>query len=106
MTTDTKSIETLVEIVTHEILSVLTEEEKKNAAPQGEYCKVECTDDLCVTTCFNEIGQVINAGADRITSTFGSLPDDLSIAHVKKRINTNLLLYVSTPQMSNCAHNY
>ncbi|MCD6577778.1 MAG: deoxyribose-phosphate aldolase [Anaerolineaceae bacterium] len=80
MTTDTKSIETLVEIVTHEILSVLTEEEKKNAAPQGEYCKVECTDDLCVTTCFNEIGQVINAGADRITSTFGSLPDDLSIA--------------------------
>ena len=80
MITDTKSIETLVEIVTSEILSVLTEDEKKIAAPQGEYCKVECTDDLCVTTCFNEIGQVINAGADRITSTFGSLPDDLSIA--------------------------
>jgi len=37
-------------------------------------------DDLCVTTCFNEIGQVINAGAERITSTFGSLPDDLSTA--------------------------
>jgi len=80
MITDTKSIETLVEIVTSEILSVLTVDEKKIAAPQGEYCKVECTDDLCVTTCFNEIGQVINAGADRITSTFGSLPDDLSIA--------------------------
>jgi len=80
MTTDTKSIEMLVEIVTREILSVLAEDEKKKTALQGEYCKVECVDDLCVTTCFNEIGQVINAGAERITSTFGSLPDDLSTA--------------------------
>jgi len=80
MTTDTKSVEMLVEIVTREILSVLTEDEKKKTALQGEYCKVECVDNLCVTTCFNEIGQVINAGAERITSTFGSLPDDLSTA--------------------------
>ena len=80
MTTDTKSIEMLAEIVTREILSVFTEDEKTKTAIQGEYCKVECVDDLCVTTCFNEIGQVINAGAERITSTFGSLPDDLSTA--------------------------
>jgi len=80
MTTDIKSIETLAEIVTREILSVLTEDEKLKTSPNGEYCKVECVDDLCVTTCFNEIGQVINAGAERITSTFGSLPDDLSTA--------------------------
>jgi deoxyribose-phosphate aldolase len=80
MTTDIKSIETLAEIVTREILSVLDEDEKKMATLNGEYCKVECVDDLCVTTCFNEIGQVINAGAERITSTFGSLPDDLSTA--------------------------
>ncbi len=80
MTADIKSIETLTEIVTREILSVLTEDEKKMATLKGEYCKVECVDDLCVTTCFNEIGQVIDAGADRITSTFGSLPDDLSTA--------------------------
>ena len=80
MTTDIKSIETLAEIVTREILSVLTEDEKLKTSLNGEYCKVECVDDLCVTTCFNEIGQVINAGAERITSTFGSLPDDLSTA--------------------------
>ena len=80
MTTDIKSIETLAEIVTREILSVLSEDEKKKTTLSGEYCKVECVDDLCVTTCFNEIGQVINAGAERITSTFGSLPDDLSTA--------------------------
>ena len=80
MTTDIKSLETLAEIVTREILSVLTEDEKLKTSLNGEYCKVECVDDLCVTTCFNEIGQVINAGAERITSTFGSLPDDLSTA--------------------------
>jgi deoxyribose-phosphate aldolase len=80
MTTDIKSIETLTEIVTREILSVLAEDEKMKTTLNGEYCKVECVDDLCVTTCFNEIGQVINAGAERITSTFGSLPDDLSTA--------------------------
>jgi deoxyribose-phosphate aldolase len=80
MTTDTKSIETLTQIVTREILSALAEENIKKTSLNGEYCKVECVDDLCVTTCFNEIGQVINAGADRITSTFGSIPDDLSTA--------------------------
>lgn len=81
MTTDTKSIEKLTQIVASEIIAALSEEEIKNTSVKdGEYCKVECVDDLCVTTCFNEIGQVINAGADRITSTFGSIPDDLSIA--------------------------
>jgi deoxyribose-phosphate aldolase len=80
MATDIKNIETLTEVVTREILSVLAEDEKMSTAQNGEYCKVECVDDLCVTTCFNEIGQVINAGAERITTTFGSLPDDLSTA--------------------------
>ena len=80
MTTDTKSIETLTQIVTREILSALAEDNIKQTSLNGEYCKVECVDDLCVTTCFNEIGQVIKAGADRITSTFGSIPDDLSTA--------------------------
>ena len=80
MGVDAKSIETLVEVVTQEIISAYSESEENKTSLSGEYCKVECTDDLCVTTCFNEIGQVIDAGAERITSTFGSLPDDLSIA--------------------------
>jgi deoxyribose-phosphate aldolase len=80
MVADIKSIETLTQIVTREILSALAEADVKNTSKNSEYCKVECVDDLCVTTCFNEIGQVINAGADRITSTFGSIPDDLSTA--------------------------
>ena len=80
MAADPKSIETLVEIVTREIIAAYAESEKQPVSPVGEYCKVECVDDICVTTCFNDIGQVINAGAERITSHFGSLPDDLSAA--------------------------
>lgn len=80
MATDTKSLETLVEIVTREIVSAYAESEMQPKGVSGEYCKVECVDDLCVTTCFDEIGQVINAGAERISTTFGSIPDDLSSA--------------------------
>jgi len=77
---DVKSIENIAAVVTQEILNVLAEEEKQPQTAQGEYCKVECVDNLCVTTCFDEIGQVIHAGAERISSQFGSIPDDLSVA--------------------------
>jgi len=80
MATDTKSLETLVEIVTREIVNAYAESQIQQKGMSGEFCKVECVDELCVTTCYNEIGQVINAGAERITSTFGSLPDDMSSA--------------------------
>ncbi len=77
---DTKSIETLTEIVTHEILNALAEESYQTNMPQGQSCKKECVDNLCVTTCFDEIGQVISAGAERISSHLGTIPDDLSVA--------------------------
>jgi deoxyribose-phosphate aldolase len=80
MAVDNRSIETLAEIVTHEILNALAEENIKDSAPQGQTCKVECVDSLCVTTCFDEIGQVMSAGAERISSNLGSIPDDLSVA--------------------------
>jgi deoxyribose-phosphate aldolase len=80
MATDTKSLETLVEIVTREIVSAYAQSAIQPKGANGEYCKVECVDDLCVTTCYDEIGQVINAGAERISTTFGSIPDDLSAA--------------------------
>ncbi len=80
MATDTKSLETLVEIVTREIVSAYAESDMQQKGLSGEHCKVECVDDLCVTTCFDEIGQVIKAGAERISTTFGAIPDDLSSA--------------------------
>jgi len=80
MIADTQSIENLAEIVTHEILNALAEENIKESAPPDQTCKVECVDNLCVTTCYDEIGQVMSAGAERISSNLGTIPDDLSVA--------------------------
>ena len=80
MIADIKSVETLAEIVTHEILNALAEENIQSNTPQGQSCKKECVDNLCVTTCFDEIGQVMSAGAERISSHLGTIPDDLSVA--------------------------
>jgi len=81
MTADPKNIEMLAKIVTREIFNVVSEEQMKQSSPQGEFCKVECVDNLCVTTCFDEIGQVISAGAERISTRLGTIPDDLSVAN-------------------------
>ena len=80
MLTDPKNVETIAEVVTKEILNALAEENMQVAPAQGQYCKVECVDNICVKTCFDEIGHVIGAGAERITSTLGSIPDDLTKA--------------------------
>jgi len=80
MIADIKSVETLAEIVTREILNALAEENTQSIAPRGQSCKKECVDNLCVTTCFDDIGQVMSAGAERISSHLGTIPDDLSVA--------------------------
>lgn len=81
MVADNIQIETLTEIITREVMTALIEEEKKSSkATNGQFCKVECVDDLCVTTCFDEIGQVVSAGAERISSTLGIIPKDLNMA--------------------------
>ncbi len=81
MAADIKNVETLAEIVTHEILNALAEENIRDDSPQGQICKKECVDNLCVTTCFDEIGQVMSAGAERVSSHLGTIPDDLSVAN-------------------------
>ena len=80
MAVDPISVEVLAEIVTREIITALQESEQAQASPQGEFCKVECVDDLCVRTCFDEIGHVISAGAERISGKLGAIPEDLSVA--------------------------
>jgi len=77
---DTQSVETLAEIVTYEILNAMAAEKMGAEFPSGEYCKVECVDDLCVRTCFDEFGQIISAGAERLTTHLGTIPDNLSTA--------------------------
>lgn len=80
MTLDKKNIETLVEIITHEVLKVFEERELKDVQTNGQFCKVEYADNIRVTTCFDNAGHVVSAGADRITSTLGNIPDDKNLA--------------------------
>jgi len=82
MTPDRTSIETLTKIITKEVLNAVLEQEKTSItnAPTGAVCKVECVDNLCVKTCFDEAGQVISAGAERLSSTLGVVPTDASVS--------------------------
>mgnify|MGYP001012641163 CR=1 FL=1 len=80
MTPDMNTIETLVEIITREVLLAMIEEEEKNKNPQGATCVVEVANGVKVKTCFDNAGHVVSAGAERLTSTVGVIPEDRSLA--------------------------
>src|SRR5512136_728245 len=78
--TDPKMVEQLVEIITHEVLVAMLEQKEKDVIPEGGQCKFDCADKLCVNTCFDRAGNVVSAGAERLSSTVGVIPQDLSLA--------------------------
>src|SRR5512144_2287619 len=80
MMTDTKTVESLVEIITHEVLAAMAERQSRAIQPEGAQCKFECADGLCVRTCFDRAGQVIDAGAERLSSTLGVIPGNMDLA--------------------------
>ena len=82
MTPNRKTIDTLVEIITQEILLAFAEREEQGKYPQGATCKIEVADGVKVTTCFDNAGHVISAGAERLTSTLGVIPEDKSLARM------------------------
>ncbi len=88
-------INTLVEIVTQEILSAMNPGHKSLNAVQGQACHVECVDNVCLKTCFDDFGQLISMGAERISSTLGSPPDNAALA---KYIDHTLLKPESTAE--------
>ncbi len=88
MLTDMKKVENLVEIITHEVLAVMLEEQERSKMPEGLMCKYDCADQLCVRTCFDRTGNVVEAGAERLSSTLGVIPQDLNLA---KMIDHTLL---------------
>lgn len=94
MVPDAKFVENLVEIITREVLVALVENEQKDKAPEGSQCKYVCADGLCVKTCFDRTGQVVSAGADRVTSTLGAIPKDINLAGM---IDHTLLKPDATP---------
>lgn len=80
MPLDAKKIETLVEIITREVILAMTEQEANEEAPAGETCVAEVANGVKVKTCFDNAGHVVSAGAERLTSTVGVIPDDVSLA--------------------------
>ncbi len=80
MTLDNKTVEELVEIITREVLLAIAEQEEKQKAPEGAVCVMEIADGVKVQTCFDNAGHVVSAGAERLTSTVGIIPEDKSLA--------------------------
>jgi deoxyribose-phosphate aldolase len=80
MLQSTEEIKHLVEIITREVLIALQEDQQTSNMEHGEYCTEECAEGICVTTCFNRVGQVVDAGATRLTSQLGNIPEDPDIA--------------------------
>lgn len=75
-----KTVEILVEIITREVLITLSQQEQREASPDCAHCKMECANGLCVKTCFDQVGEIVSAGAERLTSTLGIIPQDKDVA--------------------------
>ena len=73
-------VERIVEIVTREVLIALAEEENGRAHEHGDHCTQECAEGLCVQTCFDRVGKVVSAGAQRVTGGLGMEPPEAKIA--------------------------
>jgi deoxyribose-phosphate aldolase len=82
MLSDPVQIEKIVEIVAREVLIALAEQEQRSSSCECDHCTKECVGDLCVKTCYDRVGRVVNAGASRITSSLGNIPQDPSIARM------------------------
>jgi deoxyribose-phosphate aldolase len=78
MTTNPQNVERLVEIITKQVLLRLADEER-TAATGHELCGRECENGLCVQMCVDRVGQVIAAGADRISAGLGAIPPSRGI---------------------------
>ena len=76
---DPKTVEKIVEIITREVLIALAEQEQREKT-NGHYCSTECAEGLCVQTCFDHVGQVISAGAERLTTGLGAVPPEQRLA--------------------------
>ena len=96
MPLDAKKIETLVEIITREVVLAMMEQEGMEDSPIGATCVMEVANGVKVKTCFDNAGHVVSAGAERLTSTIGVIPEDVSLAGM---IDHTLLKPDATPEM-------
>jgi deoxyribose-phosphate aldolase len=91
---DYKQVEQLIEIITHEVLAATAEQQARAASPGVEECKFNCVEGLCMKTCFDRAGNVVSAGAERLSSTIGVIPQDMKLAGM---IDHTLLKPEATP---------
>jgi deoxyribose-phosphate aldolase len=80
MNPDMKTVEQLVEVITREVLVAMAEQQQRASIPPDEQCQFSCAEGVCVHTCFDRAGKVVSAGADRLTSTIGVVPQDANLA--------------------------
>jgi deoxyribose-phosphate aldolase len=80
MDTTQEQVKHLVEVITREVLIAMNETDYRASQPAGDYCTSECAEGICVDTCFNRVGEVVSAGASRLTSQLGNIPEDPDIA--------------------------
>jgi deoxyribose-phosphate aldolase len=80
MDNNMQEVRHLVEVIAREVLIALNEKEYRASQPVGDYCTSECAEGICVDTCFNKVGEVVSAGASRITSQLGNIPEDPDLA--------------------------
>jgi deoxyribose-phosphate aldolase len=80
METTTQEVKHLVEVIAREVLIALKEQDQISRQPAGDFCTSECAEGICVDTCFNRVGEVVSAGASRITSQLGNIPQDPDLA--------------------------
>jgi deoxyribose-phosphate aldolase len=73
----------------------MAEQQQKAAAPEGSQCQFNCADGLCVRTCFDRAGKVVDAGAERLSSSIGIIPQDTNLAMM---IDHTLLKPDATPE--------
>ncbi len=78
--------------MTREVLLALSQGGAHPA--EDEVCKQECAEGLCVQTCVDDVGQVVRAGAARLSAGLGAVPADQSIAGM---IDHTLLKPDATP---------
>ncbi len=94
MIPDAKVVEQLVAIITREVLIAMAEQHNQAESPAGQICQLECAEGVCVKTCLDQAGQVVSAGAERLSSTVGIIPQDLNLAAM---IDHTLLKPDATP---------
>ena len=96
MNPDMKTVEQLIEVITREVLVAMAEQQQRAASSEaeGQQCKFDCAEGQCVRMCFDRVGHVVSAGAERISSTIGVIPQNLNLAGM---IDHTLLKPDATP---------